>query len=140
MADLLTPGNNSSATLARGNFTYFYRLDVLGRGSDISEQGGSQVLYNSKYADINNGIPTTGNCAVDNRACTLYDFVTETHYTSTASIRYDADDWSATLGLQNIFDQNPPDAGVGLFRTGTAALNGYDMRGRRASLRLTKKF
>jgi iron complex outermembrane receptor protein len=49
-------------------------------------------------------------------------------------------DWAITVGLQNIWDEAPPNAGVGLFRVGTAALNGYDMRGRRASLRVTKTF
>jgi iron complex outermembrane recepter protein len=36
------------------------------------------------------------------------------------------------LGMQNIFDERPPSQSTGQFRRGTAALNGYDLVGRRA--------
>jgi len=130
---------NVSASLRSGAFTYFYRVDMIGRGSDIEEQGGSQILPNTRYYDVNAGI-TNPNCAVDSRGCTLYKFYTEFHSTHSASIRYDNDAFSVTLGIQNLWDENPPAAGPGLFRVGNAALNGYDMRGRRASLRFTKTF
>ncbi len=129
---------NIQATLQRGDFAFFYGVDMIGRGSDIEENGGN-VFYNSKYADVLGGVTST-NCSLPNSACTLYKLYTEFHTTHSASVRYNADDWSVTVGMQNIFDENPPAAGVGLFRVGNAALNGYDMRGRRASLRFVKSF
>lgn len=134
-----TYAGNISASLRSGPLTYFYRVDMIGRGSDIEDQGGSQVLYNSKYADVATGATNT-NCAVDTRACVLYKLYTEFYSTHSASVRYDSDSWSVTAGIQNLWNEEPPAAGVGLFRVGTAALNGYDMRGRRASLRFTKSF
>ncbi|KQW80864.1 TonB-dependent receptor domain-containing protein [Brevundimonas sp. Root1279] len=130
---------NLYVTLTRGDFSYFYGIDMIGRGDDIEEQGGSEILYNSKYADVVNGITNT-NCTLPNNACVLYNFETPFYATHSASIRYRNDRWSASLGVQNLWDEAPPAAGVGLFRTGNAALNGYDMRGRRLSLRLGVNF
>jgi iron complex outermembrane receptor protein len=41
-------------------------------------------------------------------------------------------DISILLGMKNIFDERPPSQSSGQFRRGTAALNGYDLIGRRA--------
>jgi iron complex outermembrane receptor protein len=40
-------------------------------------------------------------------------------------------DIALLLGMQNILDERPPSQSSGQFRRGTAALNGYDMIGRR---------
>lgn len=131
---------NFSATLSRGPWTAFYRVDLIGRGSDIDEQGGgTEILANAKYADLPNGISGT-DCTQLNSYCTIYTFTTGFYDNHSASLRYDGGGWSTTLGVQNLFDTPPPVAGVGLFRVGNAALNGYDMRGRRVSLRFTKSF
>ena len=43
------------------------------------------------------------------------------------------------VGVNNIFDERPPALSAG-FRLGTAALNGYDMRGRRGFVRVGRSF
>ena len=130
---------NVYVTLTRGNFSYFYGVDMIGRGSDLEEQGGRSILPNSKYADLTNGINSV-DCLSPANYCTRYNFETPFYQTHSASIRYRNDRWNASLGIQNLWDEEPPLAGVGLFRTGTAALNAYDMRGRRVSLRLGVNF
>lgn len=127
---------NVSATLTRGNFTYFYGLNMIGRGSDIAEQGGS-IFLNSKYADTPNGVTST-NCSATNNYCSYYKFYTEFYTTHSASIRYRNDDWTIVAGIQNLWDEHPPTQLA--FRVGNSALNGYDMRGRRLSLRVSKTF
>ena len=49
-------------------------------------------------------------------------------------------DWTFSAGIQNAFDERPPaQTGLG-FRVGTAALNGYDVIGRRAFFLVSKKW
>jgi iron complex outermembrane receptor protein len=130
---------NLYVTLTRGDFSYFYGIDMIGRGSDVEEQGGTELIANSKYADLPNGIGSA-NCAAAGNYCVLYNLETPFYQTHSASIRYRNDRWNASVGIQNLWDEAPPLAGTGLFRTGTAALNSYDMRGRRLSLRFGVNF
>ncbi|MBX9461272.1 MAG: TonB-dependent receptor [Brevundimonas sp.] len=130
---------NFYVTLTRGPFSYFYGIDMIGRGSDTEDQGGTNILANAKYADLNNGIGSS-NCSAPGNYCVLYNFETPFYQRHSASIRYRNDRWNATVGIQNLWDEAPPYAGAGLFRIGNAALNGYDMRGRRLSLRLGVNF
>lgn len=129
---------NLYVTLARGDFSYFYGIDMIGRGSDTEEQGGRNILAQSKYSDILAG--TTSNCLLPNNSCVQFNFETPFYQTHSASIRYRNDRWSASVGVQNLWDEAPPVAGLGLFRIGNAALNAYDMRGRRLSLRFGVNF
>ncbi|MFC7378970.1 TonB-dependent receptor plug domain-containing protein [Brevundimonas sp. GCM10030266] len=116
---------NLYMTLSRGDFSYFYGIDVIGSGSDVADQGGV-IFGNSKYV-APNGV--------------LYDFETPVWTTHSASIRYSNDaGWTASVGVQNLWDESPPIMGAANFRVGTAALNGYDMRGRRLSLRIGRRF
>lgn len=130
---------NLYVTLTRGDFSYFYGIDMIGRGSDTEEQGGSTILANAKYADLLNGVGST-NCQAAGNYCVRYNFETPFYQTHSASIRYRNDRWNASIGIQNLWDEEPPLAGVGLFRVGNATLNAYDMRGRRVSLRLGVNF
>ena len=50
------------------------------------------------------------------------------------------DDWTFQAGVQNVFDERPPAQSNGQFRIGTAALNQYDMVGRRAFLQISRRF
>lgn len=129
---------NLYVTLSRGDFSYFYGIDIIGRGSDIDEQGGV-ILANSKYADLANGV-SSADCTATNNYCVRYTFETPVWTTHSASIRYSNDTWTASVGIQNLWDEAPPVAGAGLFRLGNAALNAYDMRGRRLSLRFGRRF
>ena len=127
--------------LNRGNWNYFYGIDIIGRGSDIDENGGN-VFAVAKYADISPGgtRTTAGPCYTATDYCARYTLETPMWATHSASVRYSADGWTASVGIQNLFDEAPPVAGLGLFRIGNAALNAYDMRGRRLSLRFGKRF
>jgi iron complex outermembrane receptor protein len=56
------------------------------------------------------------------------------------SLRRKMDDWTIVGGIQNLFDEHPPAGSFNEFRVGTAALNQYDLIGRRAFINVTKKF
>lgn len=56
------------------------------------------------------------------------------------SVRRKMDDLEITVGVQNLFDEHPPAGSFNEFRYGIAALNGYDMIGRRAFFNVHKKF
>ena len=49
-------------------------------------------------------------------------------------------DLSLLIGVNNLFDEGAPSQSAGQFRIGTAALNGYDLRGRRAFFNITKRW
>ncbi|GAA0619651.1 TonB-dependent receptor [Brevundimonas kwangchunensis] len=129
---------NLYVTLSRGAFSYFYGIDVIGRGSDIDENGG-ELFALTKYQDNAAGI-TSASCQATNTYCVRYNLETPVWATHSASVRYNSDTWSASVGIQNLWDEAPPLAGAGLFRIGNAALNAYDMRGRRLSLRIGRRF
>jgi iron complex outermembrane receptor protein len=42
--------------------------------------------------------------------------------------------------VNNLFDEGAPSQSAGQFRIGTAALNSYDLRGRRAFFNVTKRW
>lgn len=124
--------------LTRGDVTWFYGIDAIGRGSDIEEAGG-QVFANSKYANLPAGI-SSANCAAANNYCAFYKYYTEFTTIHSASVRYRVNDWTFQVGVNNLYDERPPAVNTGEFRVGTAALNGYDMRGRRGFIRFGRKF
>lgn len=63
-----------------------------------------------------------------------------------ASIRYEKDMWALQVGLQNIFDEDPPRTSAALFsdqagRIGTTAFaTQYDLRGRRGFVTVSRRF
>lgn len=71
-----------------------------------------------------------------------YIFKTDAYYLHHAALSYEAEDWSATLGIRNIFDKNPPQISSGYYnRVGNAPLySGYDYVGRQFFLNMSKKF
>ena len=122
-----------------GDWTWFYGVSMIGRGSDLSQPGVNEIDVYSRYADVPNGITST-NCAAANNYCVRFKLYTEfTSYHST-SLRYQTNGWTFQAGLNNLFDERPPTTSTGGFRVGTAALNGYDMRGRRAFFRIGRTF
>ena len=58
------------------------------------------------------------------------------------SLSYNRDEWSATLGVRNLFDEKPPliDQGMGPARMNIVVQSTYDMFGQRAFLNLTRRF
>jgi iron complex outermembrane receptor protein len=56
------------------------------------------------------------------------------------SVRRKFDNMAIVIGVQNVFDEHPPAASFNEFRVGTAALNQYDLIGRRAFVNFSKSF
>ena len=120
---------NLYVTLTNGDLTYFYGVDAIGPGNDVEEVDGSD-FDSTKYGTGGAGssLPVHGK------------YFTEFYTTHSASVRYQVNDWTFQVGVQNLYDERPPAVTTGNFRVGTAALNGYDMRGRRGFVRIGRKF
>ena len=56
------------------------------------------------------------------------------------TVPFYSNDMSLTLGMNNIFDEGAPAQSAGQFRIGTAALNMYDLRGRRLFFNVTTRW
>lgn len=71
-----------------------------------------------------------------------YDLAVDDYWLHNASVQYSADGWTATLGVRNLFNENPPTISAGVYnRVGNAPLySGYDYLGRTAFVNLTKSF
>ncbi|WP_449252719.1 TonB-dependent receptor plug domain-containing protein [Brevundimonas naejangsanensis] len=130
---------NVNVSLDRGNFTWFYGVDMIGAASDRNKNDGMDVFANSKYADLPNGIGSA-DCSGPDNYCVRYKLTTNFYQIHSASLRYRGEGWNMTVGVQNLWDQHPPTVGAGMWRNGNAAMNAYDMRGRRVSLRFGKTF
>lgn len=74
-------------------------------------------------------------------ACRDVDFVGDAWYHD-ASLTYNADDWSITAGVNNVFDRKAPliDQGEGPSRLNIVTSSGYDLYGRRFFLNARKRF
>ena len=124
----------------RGDWTAFWGIDMLSKASDTEDFGGDVFAY-SRYADIPNGVLST-NCATNTppNYCVYYKQYTEFQTYHDFSLRYRMDDWTFQAGIQNVFDERPPAQSQGQFRVGTAALNQYDMAGRRGFIQISRRF
>jgi len=113
---------NTRLSVERGDFTYSWFMDYIGVGD------------NSRYED--SIITYQGISAVANRK------VEETLYHA-ASIQWEGDSLIITAGISDIFDETPPllSASNIFARRGTVPLSaGYDLRGRRGFVQVTKTF
>lgn len=137
---------NFYASLTRGDWTGFYGVDMIGKGSDLSLYATGSLASNTKYSQVAaSGLPVTNaSCTniVAPTSCVVNKSYADFYVTHSASLRYrNENGWSATLGVQNLWDEAPPTAGSRYsFRNGSAALNAYDMRGRRITVRIGKTF
>ena len=124
----------------RGDWTAFWGIDLMAKASDTEDFGGDVFAF-SRYADIPGGVLST-NCATNTppNYCVYYKQYTEFQAYHDFSLRYRMDDWTFQAGVQNVFDERPPAQSNGQFRIGTAALNQYDMVGRRAFLQISRRF
>ncbi len=77
-----------------------------------------------------------------NPATTPFFFETPNYFTHSASIKYQADKFDITAGVQNIFDRDPPQISYGAYsRLGNAPLySGYDTEGRTFYLSVGARF
>jgi len=75
-------------------------------------------------------------------ATSSYQLATPDYFLHSTSIQYDTARYSLTVGVQNLFDRNPPMISQGvLSRVGNAPLySGYDYLGRRFFVNLKAKF
>lgn len=111
------------------DWTYTWTMNYIGEGSDDSVFGGD-TFRSTRYCT--NGVL----CSTANAPFVRFQQSTEpiTYHDFSIRRRIDADgaEISLILGMNNIFDERPPAQSAGQFRRGTAALNGYDLVGRRA--------
>ena len=112
----------------RGDWTAFWGVDLIGKASDTEEFGGD-VFFSSRYSSVP-GVPVPVYYKQYTEFQTYHDF----------SLRYRMDDWTFQAGVQNVFDERPPSQSAGQFRIGTAAINLYDMIGRRAFFSVNRRF
>ena len=113
----------ASLRFDRGDWTYFWDVDMVGKASDTEEFGGDifggrvtgQPYYYKQYSEF-----------------TAYHDM---------SIRYSADNWSVQVGIQNVFDEPPPAVSTGVTRIGNVQLTSQnDILGRRAFVALTRRW
>ncbi|KRA76154.1 hypothetical protein ASD89_00010 [Caulobacter sp. Root656] len=110
------------AGFERGDWTYNWLVNLIGKASDTELEGGD-VFASTKYGrDV------------------YYKQYTEFSTYHTLSVRYKKDDWSATAGVINLFGEEPPAQSTGQFRRGVAALNEFDLIGRRLFVNLSKRW
>ncbi len=117
---------DASIRLDRGDWTYTWFTDFVGRQDD------------NRYfsADYNNPQAYFGLQG-------LYTVNTEAQFTHGASIRWTGDTWTLAGGINNIFDEAPPQiSDIDTLSAGNTALQatGYDLRGRRAFVSVSKTF
>jgi len=111
----------SNLRFERGEWTVNWAVDMIGKSSDSELQ--ADVLSSTKY-----------NAIVYRKQFTEF-----TAYHS-ISVRKRWDDLTVLLGMNNVFDEGAPAQSAGQFRIGTAALNMYDVRGRRLFFNITKRW
>ena len=121
----------------RGDWTVFWGVDMIGKASDTEDYGGD-VFNSTRYgcASVSAGCGSTVFASVP----AYYKQYTEFTAYHDVSVRYRMDDWTFATGIQNVFDERPPGQSAAQFRIGTAALNLYDMVGRRGFVSVTKRW
>ncbi|MDO1558856.1 TonB-dependent receptor [Brevundimonas sp. 2R-24] len=123
---------NLNLRFDRGDWTAFWGVNIIGKGSDCElygyTQGGCDLFSTPRYNTISGGLY-------------IGKFHNEFSTYHTMSLRRNFGDWSAQVGVSNVFDEPAPSTSC-CFRVGTAALNGYmdGYIGRRAFFRLSARF
>ncbi len=115
----------------RNDWTAQWSMDFIGKGSDTEFFGGD-VFTSSRYRNIPAG-------DASNPAVYFKQYTEFTAYHD-FTLRRRFDDWSVQVGILNAFDERPPSQSTGQFRIGTAALNAYDVIGRRGYFQVSKRF
>ena len=123
---------NASLRWDRGNYTVFWNSQFIGKGSDTQLFGGD-VFSNTRYTNVPAGVLS---------AQTYYKQYVDARIYHDISVqrRLPSMNVEITLGMRNAFDEAPPSQSTGQFRSGTSALNAYDMIGRQFFGRLSKKW
>jgi iron complex outermembrane receptor protein len=134
-----------------GPWTALWTIQMIGHGSDTDLIGSSAPSTRYSTTCRNNTTHVVGDCSTvlgnpfGSTITVLPVTVQQKHQTEftsyhTISLRRSFDTWVIQGGVQNVFNERPPAVSSGEFRFGTAALNGYDMFGRRFFLNVKKSF
>ena len=117
----------SNMRLSRENWTYSWFTDFVSRMSEDEILGGNTFPFRNQ-----DGLQTA-----------FFKQYTEAVFQHGASVRYEGSDWSAIVGVTNIFDEHPPSVSTGSdARLGNASLSAtqFDLRGRSGFVRVSKSF
>lgn len=108
----------------KGDFTYFWNVDMIGKASNTEEFGGDVFGYRSS------GLTA------------YYKQYSEFTAVHDVSIRYRNDDWTLIAGVQDVFDEQPPavSTGTAFARVGLVTTGAYDIRGRRGFVEVQRRF
>ncbi|MEO8114747.1 MAG: TonB-dependent receptor, partial [Phenylobacterium sp.] len=110
----------------RGDWTAYWLVDLYSKASDSD-------LFLFDFTDVH----TSSRYGRD----VYYKQYTEFQSYHSVSVRKKMDNWSFVVGVRNIFDDPPPAlSGNEGFRIGYAALNNFDLVGRRAFFQIDRKF
>lgn len=136
----------------KNDWTAYWGMNIIGKGSDTGYLGRDEYTSTRYSSTCRNSAGTVAPCttllasAATATGLTvigtpvLYKQYTEFYLTHDLSVRKKMDKWTVQAGVLNVFDERPPAGSAGQFRIGTAALNGYDMVGRRAFVRVGYKW
>ena len=122
-----TPDFNGkvNARLDRADWTYYWGMDVVGKSSDTGYYG-KDVFANYRSTGVS----------------AYYKQQSEFQVTHNISVRKKFDKWAAQVGVQNLFDEQPPYISTGgSTRVGNVTLgSSYDAIGRRMFLNVSRRW
>lgn len=146
---------NVQFRLDRGDWTFAWSVDLLGKGSDTESRGGdiaTSTAYSNTCrtaagvtAPCNTLTDATGAVPAGTTVVALPIYqkqFTEFSATHTFSVRRVFDQWTLTAGIRNVFDERAPSVSSNGFRIGTAAImnsNDY-LYGRQGFVSVTRRF
>ena len=144
---ILSPEWESRATFGAdwSDFRLRWRVKYTSGEDTSNADDDLNLFFTSSYCGYFGGgyTDTNPNPATGNRTsvCRSVDYADD-HFEHDVSVGYDADTWSATVGVTNVFDETPPliDAGVPGMRNNVVTSAGYDVFGRSVFVSLTKSF
>ncbi len=118
---------DASLRLDRGDWTYTWFTNFTGRQDDNRNFAADQNLPQSYFGRQGIFIANT-----------------EAEFRHGVSARWQSDTWSVTAGIRNLFDEEPPQVSPGRVQTSAGntplAATGYDIRGRRGFISVSKTF
>ena len=129
---------NFNTRIATGDFSLFWGVRFIGGQDDLNTQTGEVI---ERDGDIRDAI--TGEI-IDTRADFAVKQDIDDYFRHDVSVRYTgADDWSLVVGINNVFDEDPPlldqDVGATLIGNVPAGI-GYSTLGRSLFVTASKTF
>ncbi len=116
--------NETNIDFVTHDWTYHWDFELTGKASDLRYFGYSATQPATKnYPNGYNEL-----------------LVTPFYQIHNLSVTRTFDKFQVTLGVRNVFDVKAPTLSAGEFRTGTAALNMYDLLGRSVFVNVAKHF